>query len=425
METTLFDHELLTPMEQFRHYFSLAWANIRQNKLFALFSMLVSAITCIFIYVLLQIASLISNDTPPFSNSDRVVSFLDEFYDTQGRFLDGIPAPYIASFLQGLRNYECYAICNTEFTSVFVKGKIFPTEVAFVNHDYFNVNDFDFVAGRPFSQEETWNVAKTAVISEKVAKRYFNTKSALGEQMSVQGNTYTVIGVVKDYSLFSTTKEVVNIWLPYSTNKFIPSGETVYNIDILFPPHVPKEEFKQDLVFALKMFYKNMGHDLDLSVDKVLTLKEQRLARYGNAGLYIGVGVTIALLLLIPAINIITLSESSTQNRIAELAVRRACGASKLSIFNLILFENLIVVGVGFLIGLLCVYPVVSCIESMFFRSMADGTNTTLLVSTGGVCNILIVILLCMVFSLISGGIPAYMITKQNISIMLKGGSND
>ena len=73
-------------MRQFRHYFSLAWGNILRNKLFALFSLLVSTLTCLFIYLILLISSLISNDTPPFSNSSRVVSFWDEFYDTQGQF---------------------------------------------------------------------------------------------------------------------------------------------------------------------------------------------------------------------------------------------------------------------------------------------------------------------------------------------------
>lgn len=258
-----------------------------------------------------------------------------------------------------------------------------------------------------------------------MARQCFNKTSVIGEKLEVQGNVYTVIGTVGDYSLFSTTKEIASIWLPYSVNTFMPSGETVYNIDILFPEGLPKEEFKQDLLFALQTFYKNRGHELDLSVDQIKTLKEIRLERYGNNGLYVGVGMIIMLLLLIPAINIITLSESSTQNRIVELAVRRASGATKSSIFYLIMTENFILVGLGFLLGLLCTYPMVSWIESVFFRSMADGTSTTLLTGTMSITNILIIIPLCIIFSFISGGIPAYIIARKNISIMLKGGSND
>lgn len=412
-------------MGKLRIYFSLAWNNILRNKLFSLFCIVVSALTCIFIYVILQITFMIRNDAPPFSNSGRTVSFLDEFYDTNGRFLDGIPAPYISTFLKGLRNYEKSSISNYEFTSVFVNGKLIPTEVAFVDRNYFTINDFDFIEGRPFTQEETWDVAKLTVISEKMARRCFNKASVIGEKLEVQGNVYTIIGIVRDYSVFSTTKEIANIWLPYSTNKFMPSGETVYNIDILFPESVPAEEFKQDLLYALQTFYKNQGHELDLSVGQIKTLKEIRLERYGNNGLYIGVGVIILLLLLIPAINIITLSESSTQNRIMELAVRRASGATKSSIFYLIMTENFILVGLGFILGLACTYPMVSWIESVFFRSLADGTSTTLLTSSMSITNILIIIPLCIIFSFISGGIPAYLIARKNISYMLKGGNND
>ena len=414
-------------MRQFRHYSALAWRNLLRNKLFALFCFLVSTLTCIFIYLILQISSLISNDSPPFSNSSRVVSFWDEFYDTQGRFLGGIPAPYMASFFQGLHNYESYAIWNIESTSVFVRDKPISMDVAFVNHDYFTINDFEFIEGRPFSKEETWEVEKFAIISEKFAKRYFDAKSALGEQLTVQGHTYTVLGVVRDISTFSTPKTIVSIWLPYSTNKFMPSGGPDYNIDILFPANVPEEEFKQDLVGALKAFYKSRGRELDLSADKIMTLREERLARYGNGSLlYIGVGVIIAFLLLIPAINIITLSESSIQNRMEELAVRRACGAGKLSIFKLLLFENFMIVGAGFVVGLLCAYPAISWIENQFFTNIADGISTTLLSGTEEFFfNAFITMLLCVAFSLISGGIPAYIVTKQNISVMLKGGNND
>lgn len=412
-------------MKKLKVYFSLSWNNIFRNKLFSLFCVVVSALTCIFMYVILQIFSVIRNDTPPFSNSDRVISFLDEFYDTDGRFLDGVPAPYIKTFLQGLRNYEKTSISNTEFTSVFVGGKVIPTEVAFVDNGYFTVNDFDFTEGRPFTQQETWDVAKLAVISEKMARRCFNKSSVIGEKLEVQGNVYTIVGMVRDYSIFSTVKEVVNIWLPYSTNKFMPSGETVYNIDILFPEGVSKKEFKQDYVFAMQTFFKNRGFELDLSVDQVKTLKEIRMERYGNNGLYVGVGMIILLLVLIPAINIITLSESSTQNRIMELAVRRATGATKRSIFYLIMTENFILVGLGFVIGILSAYPMISWIESVFFRSLADGTSTTLLTGSISIYSILIMIPLCVVFSFISGGIPAYMIARKNISVMLKGGSND
>ena len=413
-------------MKRFGQYFSLAWANILQNKLFALFSFLVSALTCVFIYVLLQIAALISNDYPPFSHADRVVSLTDEFYDTKGQYLGGIFAPYIASFVKSVPNCEERSICNTEYTSAIVGNNLFPASVGFVDHSYFVINDFEFLAGRPFTQQETWDVDKKAVISEKIAQRYFNKTSALGEKIEIQGNVYTVIGVVKDYSIFSTTKDLIQIWLPYSTNKFMPSGNMYYTLDIQFPANIPKEKFKQDLAFALKNFFKAQGRDLDISADKLMTLKELRLARYGNNGLYIGVGVIVVLLLLIPAINIITLSESSIQNRVIELAVRRAIGARKLSIFKLLLFENFIVVGAGFIVGLMLTYPVVSWIETAFFNSVADGTSATLLAGMNGwLVNVLIIVALCIIFSLISGGIPAYMVTKQNISVMLKGGSND
>lgn len=139
-------------------------------------------------------------------------------------------------------NCEERSICNTEHTSAIVGNNLFPASVGFVDHSYFVINDFEFLAGRPFTQQETWDVDKKAVISEKIAQRYFNKTSALGEKIEIQGNVYTVIGVVKDYSIFSTTKDLIQIWLPYSTNKFMPSGNMYYTLDIQFPANIPKEK---------------------------------------------------------------------------------------------------------------------------------------------------------------------------------------
>ena len=412
-------------MTKLVHYLTFAGNNICRNKLFSFFCIIVSALTCIFIYAILQMTSIINNDTSPFSNSDRTISFCDEFYDTQGRYLDGIPTPYLETFLKGLRNYESCAISNTEFTSVVIGDKMFPSSVAFVNSDYFILNDFEFTDGRAFTKEETWDVEKMAVITEKIARKYYGNISALGQELEIQGNHYKVIGVVKDYSVFSTVKEIASIWLPYSVNKFMPSGMTVYTIDVLFPKNVPKKEFKQDMLFALKAFYKNRGMDLDLSIDRLMTLKEQRLARYGNNGLFVGVSIIIFLLLLIPAINIITLSESGIQNRISELAVRRACGATKGAILYMIMTESFILVGIGFIAGIALAHPIINLAESLFFRSSADGTGATLLSGPIPIINVLVLICSGIIFSLISGGIPAYMAAKKNISLMLKGGSND
>ena len=140
-------------MKKLHVYFKLACNNILHNKLFALFCVIVSAFACMFMYVVLQLTSVIRNDTPPFSNASRVISFTDEFYDTDGRYLDGVPAPYIKTFIQGLRNYEKYAISNPEQVSILAEERLASNRVLFVGRDYFTINDFEFIEGRPFDDE--------------------------------------------------------------------------------------------------------------------------------------------------------------------------------------------------------------------------------------------------------------------------------
>lgn len=91
----------------------------------------------------------------------------------------------------------------------------------------------------------------------------------------------------------------------------------------------------------------------------------------------------------------------------------------------MIMTESLILVGIGFTAGIAMAHPIINLAESLFFRSSADGTGATLLSGPIPIINVLVLICSGIIFSLISGGIPAYMAAKKNISLMLKGGNND
>ena len=106
-----------------------------------------------------------------------------------------------------------------------------------------------------------------------------------------------------------------------------------------------------------------------------------------------------------------------------EFAVRRAVGATRLDIVKLIITENMILVCIGFVIGVILKGPVVKLAENLFFE--VSGEGFTILSEPMSVMNGICILVFAIVFAVISGGVPAWLATRKSISLIMKGGRND
>lgn len=403
---------------KFYNYYCFAINNIFNNKLFSGFCLIASAFTFLFLNIIIQISIQIISDAPPFVNGSRVINIY-EYNDINGKYIGGIAASEINTFKEFLPDHINFSIQNTESVNVRANHKTTISNVSFINSAYFEINNFHFVEGRPFTKEEVWQKEKLAVITEKFRNSYLKTNKSIGQKIEFQNNTYKVIGVVEDYSFFSTPGEITQIWVPYKFNKFIPSGETFYLINILFNPEISSEEMKEEMAGALNTYFKNKGQQLNISPLDIATFQEQKINKYGDSSLFWGIGTVIFLLFIIPTVNILTLSEASIKNRITEISLRRAVGATKTSVFLLIFLENFILVLSGAILGYLMTIPCVRLIEEWFFET--ESLTSTILSYIDYFKSLILIIPYTFIFALLSGGIPSYLIARRNISEMLKG----
>lgn len=396
--------------------------NILRNRLLSIFTIVVATVSAVFLNVVLQLADTVYGDNPPFTNADRSVSiYTSDFKKKDGRYVKGIKAKSIRGFTKKVRNLENSSVSNTESVMVLAEANVIPTYASFVSGQYWEINDFSFIEGRPFTEDEAFDAAKVAVVTESFARHSFGKGPAAGREIEVQGIKYEIIGVVEDYSSFSVSNKHPEVWLTCSNTKFLPSGDPYYVLDLMFTEDVTEEELKQDLLAALKDFYRVRKVDLDLETEDILTVKEARIAMFGDiGGLFIGIGVIIVLLLLIPVANIVSLNESGIQGRMPELAVRRALGATKGDIVRLLMTENLLLVMAGTVIGIALTGPAVGLAESLFFR--AGGIEATILADNVSAICIVAVFIYAIVFSALSTGIPAWLSVRKCTATLMKGG---
>lgn len=133
------------------------------------------------------------------------------------------------------------------------------------------------------------------------------------------------------------------------------------------------------------------------------------------------IGAIVFLLLLIPALNIVTLNMANSYTRAEEFAIRRAIGASQLSVFFQQMGEIFILVFIGLLIGILMTLPVLYCIQNIVFGSAME-EEVALIPYLDYSVILFQVFPLAILFAFLSGGLPSYIVTIQNISLTLKGG---
>lgn len=409
-------------MSKLRSDIAYAFRSIRQNRLLSAFTFVIAAVTAILLNVVLQMAEIVYGDNPPFLNAGRTVSFLSsDFKDKDGRYVDGITAGYIPGFIKRIHNLEKVCVSNTESVMVLSGDNVVPAYASFVSGQYWDMNDFDFTEGRGFTEDESSEAARTAVVTDEFAERIIGKGTAAGREIKVQGIDYEIIGVVKNYSSFATAKEHTDVWLTNGNTKFLPSGDPYYVLDIQFREEVPEAEFRRDLYMALKGFYDDRNIDLDLEEEDIKTVKEKRMEVFGDSGgAFIGLGIIIVLLLLIPVVNIVSLNESGIQGRMSELSVRRAIGATRADIVRLVMSENLLIVFAGTATGLFLTRAVVGAVEKVFLES--GGMEVTVLAGPVDMMTVIAVFLYAIFFSVLSTGIPVLLSMKKCIAALMKGG---
>lgn len=410
-------------MKQLSGYLRSALYNIRHNKAYAAFCIFGTALTFVFIIILLQLAHTVTGNDAPLGNADRTIRlgrmYTDYGPDHHWQAQCMWEASDVVAMRDLVKGYESFSISHVESVNPVIGGKLKNVVANYVSGDYWNIKDFDFIAGRPFTKEDYASANPVAVIKESNARKYFGSpQQALDQEIDLQRNTFRIIGVVADFSVLAAD-EWSTLWLPYRYNKGVPSGYTDYTIEYMFPATMPVQEMKDNVMRAAKHHWGQKGKEI-VEPAELLTVREEITSKIGNNMLKYGIWVIILVLLIVPAVNIVTLSSANIETRVSEIAIRRALGSSKGAAFVQIMAENLLLVLFGTVLGLILAYPTLNLIEVRILN-VTTGEGSSLIGSMNWWIIFLGVLPLSILFSLMSGGIPAWLAARRNIAGTLKG----
>ena len=79
---------------------------------------------------------------------------------------------------------------------VFYKNSMFSGDLYGIDERFFRVNDYQVNYGRGFLEDDFQDRRKVALVDQKTANKLFEGKNPVGEVLEIQGEPFTIVGVV-------------------------------------------------------------------------------------------------------------------------------------------------------------------------------------------------------------------------------------
>ena len=247
-----------------------------------------------------------------------------------------------------------------------------------VSTEYFNVMDIDLLRGRGFTSGDDERGTDVAVISESTAKRFWPNQDPIGRTFrmeSEKARKLEVVGIARDVEATSRGdgKSQPYFYLPNAQhlkgNSFMTLQLHVKGDPLALTATM--EKAVHELAPQLPLFQVQTMHEALYSPNGLL------LFQFGAALAAImgGLGLTLAVIGLYGVISY------AVSQRVHEIGLRMALGASRGSVFAMIYRQSMRIVAVGLGIGLAVALLVARAVGSFVIVSAWDPATFFLVVS--------------------------------------------
>jgi len=343
----------------------------------------------------------------------------------------GVTLPIAQKIAQRVHEVDHVAFSTTKNWTLPKDYSVYGLALRYTNSKFWNVFSFEFIEGNGYTQQEVESGEKKAVISKKLRDILFpGQKQVIGKTASINDESCTIIGVVENVSA-TCNQTHADAWLPFTLHDRQATSGMVnepgtYSLSFLLSANSSENILQQEV------------NNLQAEINQTKKEWKIQLAPIGDSwsahfrdprgvGNYEGkfnelltLFSRILLIMLIPAINLISLNITRMHERSEEIAIRKTYGASNTRLLNQLLVEQGGLTIVGGILGFL--FAIVTFLfyknEILFSTGSFEHIEVSFRISFLPIIGSLLVVFL---LNIMGGFIPALKITKIQPAKALKG----
>jgi putative ABC transport system permease protein len=315
------------------------------------------------------------------------------------------------------------AACFNYRGEVLIKHKdltINQDYISFAEPDFFEIFSYTFLAGTPGT---ALSQPRSAVLTEDIAEKFFGTEDPIGKILHIRNmpdvmvsaviknhkNSHLHFSIIFPFSLYRELGVDIDTWNRYNYTTYIQLRENADQAafedkleDVLIRYTSPETRFTLEMQ-PLKRIYLHSDYDYDVHTVHI------------DIMLIYVLGLVAFCILLIACINFMNLTTARSSRRAQEVGMRKVVGARHSQLVSQFLGESMLFAFISLAFASVIVELSLSLINSLQpFKSYA-------LFRSGDIVLYLGLILVAILTGIISGGYPAFFLSRFQPARVLKG----
>lgn len=219
-----------------------------------------------------------------------------------------------------------------------VSGKEEVVDLLGANEKISSLFNLELEKGRLIEKKDCNKKNKVVMISSVLAKKLFEEKEPVGETMTIEGNSFKVIGILKAKGGGGLGSDLdTHVYTPFTTLSML-TGEKKYPFIYLKVKDKERmDEVKEKITQILRKRYDEDSFSV-LDQKETMAMVDE-IFKVLNFVLIAIAGIS----LVVGGVGIMNIMYVSVSERTREIGIRRAFGARKIDILTLFLSEALII----------------------------------------------------------------------------------
>ena len=406
------------------NYIKMAFKVLLRRKVFTCISLITISFTLMVMMVATALFDHVFGSFPPETRAGRTLvmkMLTGEHTEEEGKRIGQPSYAFLKRYVSPLTQAEKVSISTGFWGSevTYRNGVKIETGFKYTDGVFWEILEFDFLEGRPYTTKEVEEAQQVAVINEETRRVFFGGEQAVGKYIEFKGRPFRVVGVVPNVPAFRVAS-FADIWMPVSargTDGYLQYDSIFGGSQALILAHntaaIPliKEEFADVLT---RVEYPS-SDNVNLLIGGPETLLEEAarmmfvFRSFGGTDdamilLLSGLGL---LFMLLPVVSLININTTRILERASEIGVRKAFGGSSLTLVGQFVVENVILTLLGGALGLVLTFLVLQILGISDIVPYAEFHLNHRIFSYG--------LVMTLVFGLISGAYPAWKMSRLHI----------